>query len=260
MKRYLRNRVSGRVALHGVITGVIALAFLNGCGPKLRLLTCEEYYRIGVRQLEEKKWLKAQESFERITFNYPGCDLVDDAQYMLGETYFRQDKFIEANFEFKRVVEDFRLSDRMEDAQYMIAMCAYKQSLPYGLDQTTTKEAIFRFQQYLEDFPRGQWVGEARKNILECRKKLAHKDYDTARFYYRQNYHDGALIYLDHIISEYPDSGEWVERARFLKAAILAKRGQQQEALSLLRAINTESVRPAMREDVQREISRLQGH
>jgi outer membrane protein assembly factor BamD len=239
---------------------MMALATLLGaCGPKrMEMLTCEEYYQRGMRALEGKKWLKAQENFERVTLNYPGCDLVDDAQYMLGETYFRQDKFIEAQFEFRRVMEDFRLSDRMEDAQYMIALCAHKQSFPSVLDQTPTDEAIFRFQQYLDDFPRGKWSADARRYILDNRKRLAQKDYDTAHFYYRQSYQDAALIYLDHIINEYSDTGEWVERARFLKATILSNGGHQQEALALLRAINLDTVRPRMRGEVERAIARLQ--
>ena len=238
---------------------LVAAVLMSACGPKTPpLLLCDEYYERGVQALEKKKWLKAQENFERVTLNYPGCELVDDAQYMLGQTYFDQDKFIEAQFEFRRVVEDFRLSDRMEDAQYMMAMCAHKQSLPSGLDQTATDEAIFRFQQYLDDFPRGKWAADARQHIVENRKKLAQKDYDSARFYYRQGYQDGALIYLDHVINEYPDTGEWVERARFLKATILSRRGQQQEALALLRSINLDTVKPGMRQDVERAMARLQ--
>lgn len=239
---------------------VAATAFVGGCGPKgMQLLTCDEYYQRGLRALKDKKWLKAQENFERVTLNYPGCDLVDDAQYMLGETYYEQDKFIEAQFEFRRLVEDFRLSDRMEDAQFMIALCAHRQSLPSGLDQSATQDAIFRLQQYLDDFPHGTWASDARKYILENRKKLAQKDYTTAQFYYHQTYQDGALTYLDHIISEYPDTGEWVERARFLKATILSKSGRQEEALALLRAIDLDSVRPRMRQDVERAMARLQG-
>jgi len=238
---------------------ITVLSVISACGPKrTHLLTCEEYYQRGINALEKKKWLKAQENFEKITMNFPGCDLVDDAQYMLGETYFRQDKFIEAQFEFRRVVEDFRQSDRTEDAQFKMALCSHRQALPAALDQTATQDAIYRFQQYLEDNPSGRWAGEARRYILENRKKLAQKDFNTAQFYARQGYNEGALIYLDHVIAEYPDTGEWLERARFLKATILAQRGQTQEALTLLRAINLDALPGKVQKKVRETTARIE--
>lgn len=242
-----------------VLICIAGVGLLSACGPKNpRLLTCEEYYQRGMDALERKKWLKAQEYFGKITLNYPGCDLVDDAQYMLGETYFRQDKFIEAQFEFRRVVEDFRRSDRMEDAQFKMALSSHKQALPSALDQSATRDAIFRFQQYLEDNPSGQWANEARGYILENRRKLAQKDFNAASFYARQGYTEGALIYLDQVIAEYPDTGEWFERAKFLKATLLEKRGQRQEALTLLRSINSESLPSRMQAKLREAIARVQ--
>jgi len=238
---------------------MLVLAVLAGCGPKaLHMLTCEEYYQAGLRNIERKHWLQAQADFQAITLNYPGCDLVDDAQYMLGETYFLQGQYVEAEFEYRRLVEDFRLSDRMEDAQFKLALSAYKQTFPAQLDQTPTEGAIFRFQQYLEDFPSGRWAADARRYIQELRKRLAKKDFEAARYYHRQSYQDAALIYLDHILTEYSDTGEWVEQARYMKAEILIARRQPQEALALLRAIDQDAIKPGLREDVQRTIARLQ--
>ena len=199
-----------------ILIGAAALAVaFAACGPKNpRVLSCEEYYQIGLSHVEDEDWVKAKDAFERITLNYPGCERVDDAQYMLGDVYYKQGLFIEAQFEFRRLVEDFRLSDRLEDAQYMMALCAFEQSLPAALDQTATEDAIFRFRQYMEDFPQGQHVVEAREKLRECRERLARKAYNTARFYARQDYDDAALIYVDHVLTTYPDAGEWVERAR----------------------------------------------
>lgn len=245
----------------GLATILIAVALLTiaGCAAKRPPAdSCEGYYELGMGFLEKKKWLKAQEMFETITYNYPGCDLVDDAQYMLGELYFRQGLYIEAQFEFRRVVEDFRLSDRMEDAQYYMALSAHKQTLASALDQTPTEEAIFRFQQYLDDFPNGKYVDEARGFIREGRKKLAQKDYTAGRFYHRLDYDEAALVYFNHVINEYPDSEEWVERARYLKSVILYDRDQTQEALVLLHSIDQGKIKPKLREDVQRLITKIQ--
>ncbi len=239
----------------GAATLAVALA---ACGPKEpRTLSCEEYYQKGLEAIVDEDWIEAREAFEEITLTYPGCERVDDAQYMLGMVYFEQDLFIEAQFEFRRLVEDFRLSDRLEDAQYMLAMCAFEQSLPAALDQTSTEDAIFRLRQYMEDFPQGAHVEEAREKLRVCRERLARKAYNTARFYNRQDYEDAALIYLDHVLTTYPDAGEWVERARFLKARILINRGRRQEALALLRDIDLEVVKPRMRADVLETLENL---
>jgi outer membrane assembly lipoprotein YfiO len=232
---------------------------IAGCGPKAPPpQSCDDFYQLGLRYLDDEKWLKAKEMFETITYNFPGCDLVDDAQFMLGEMYYRQSQYIEAQFEYRRVVEDFRLSDRMEDAQYKLALAAYEQSSPTALDQTGTEEAIFRFQQYLDDFPNGKYSEDTRGKVREARKKLSQKEYMTARFYRRMDYDEASLIYLNHILEEFTDTEEWVEHARFLKAQILMDRDQNQEALLLLRAVNQNLIKARFREDVQRLIAQLQ--
>jgi outer membrane protein assembly factor BamD len=229
---------------------LLAIA-LVGCGPKTkRILSCEDYYQRGTKYIEEKDWVKAKEAFEQVTLRFPGCEKVDDAQFMLGEVYYRQGLYIEADYEYKRVVSDFRLSDRKEDAQYKIALCAFEQCFPAALDQSLTKQAIFRLRLYFEDYPRGEWAKDARGKIQELRERLAKKDYNTARFYHRQNYDEAALIYLGNVLTNYADAGEWVDRARFLKARILLERGRKPEAMILLRAIRLDGIRPRMREDV----------
>ena len=254
-----KSIVRGLTALTGLCVVILAGMLAAGCGPKTqRVLTCQELYQQGNSFLEEQEWVKAQQAFERITLNYPGCELVDDAQFMLGEVYFRQNRFIEAQFEYRRLAEDFRLSERMEDAQYMIARCSFEQSYGHALDQTITDQAIFSLRQYLEDFPGGHWEQQARESLLKCRQKLARKSYETARFYNRQGYGDAALIYVDNVLNQYPETGEWVERARFLKARILIERNRRQEALQLLTSINMEIIKPRMREDVTEYIRSLQ--
>ncbi len=208
------------------------------CGPKIgREFSCEDHFDIGAKALEKRSFQNAIEAFETVTLNFPGCDMVDDAQFMLGDAYFAQEDFITAAFEYQRVVEDFPLSPRVEEAKFKIAGCHAEDVLVSARDQGPTFDAIFYYRQYLQDYPSGRFAEEARERIIALRSKLAVKLLDTSRFYLRMDYYEASLIYVDEVRDRYPETTQ-SESALIVRAQVFMGQKKPTEAMGILKGID----------------------
>jgi len=204
---------------------------LFSCGPKqIKVeLDAEDRYALAKRLLDKGDCLKAIEEFQKVVFNFPGSDFVDDAEFGLGMAHYCVKDYALASTEFRRVLRDYPLSPYADDAQYMLGMCYYEQSMPSSLDQESTHKAIEAFQKLIEDFPEGDRAAEAQEKLRLCRDRLAKKDFDTGRLYLKLEYYKAALLSFTGVLTQYPDS-RWAAEAQYAIAEVYEKQGDYEEA------------------------------
>ena len=188
----------------------MALALCIGaCGGTISqspLKGADFYYQEGMRDLEKKKYLNAQEKLQRVVSNFPGSPLVADAQYHLGEAYFGLKDYVSAVFEYQRVIDAYSNSRWVAHAQFKIAESYYRQMRRPELDQTETYQALAHFRTFLEDNPDSPLVDDAAQRIAECRGRLAKKNYLTAQLYHRQAYLEPARLSYEEVVRGFPDT------------------------------------------------------
>jgi outer membrane protein assembly factor BamD len=177
-------------------------------------LDAEDRYLLAKKLLDKGDCQDAIQEFQKVIFNFPGSDYVDDAEYGLGEAHYCVKEFALAGSQFRRIIRDYPLSLYADDAQFMLGMCYYEQSFPSNLDQEFTNKAIEAFQKLTEDFPQSDRLEEALEKLKVCRNKLAKKDFDTGRLYLRLEYYGSALAYFEFILDQYPDS-KWAAEAQY---------------------------------------------
>ena len=194
---------------------LIALASVlcecGGSNQQSVLLGADFYYEEGMRDLEKKRYLKAQEKLQRVVSNFPGSPLVADAQFHLGEAYFGMKDYVSAVFEYQPVVDAYFNSRWVGRAQFQIAECYYRQMRRSELDQTETHQALSNFRTFIEDNPDSPLVEEARQRIRDCRSRLAKKIFQSARLYHRQDELEAARITYEELIGGYPDTPWYFE-------------------------------------------------
>ena len=78
-------------------------------------------------------------------------------------------------------------------------------------------------QTLLAVYPNSNVREEAQREVQEVMEKLAQKDYDTARQYIRQGLLESALIYLEDVVTRYPET-EMARQARFRMVEIYRRR------------------------------------
>ena len=181
---------------------------LSGCASSKpnQLKGAETYFEEGMKALEKKRYLEATEKFQRLVNNFPGSRLVPDAQYYLAEGYFGSEDYVNAIFEYQRLLDTYPSSQWLDDAQFKIGESYYQQLRRPELDQKETFEALNYFRYFIEDNPASPLVETARQRIVDCRNRLAKKQYLNGFLYQRQGFYEAAAITYDDVLRNYSDT------------------------------------------------------
>jgi outer membrane protein assembly factor BamD len=199
-----------------ILLGLCLLSPLLGCGstPSKVKLDAEDQFLLAMMKFDNRKYIDAQTEFQKLLWDFPGSEYVDEAQFYLAECYFHQEDYPSAIAGYTRLLNNYSHSPFSADAQFKIGLSYCKQGLPSALDQDFTLKAIRELRTLLEEYPTSDNVPEAQKLLLQCRTRLAKKEYDTGHLYYRLGEYASAIIYYEELIENYPET-KWADDAQF---------------------------------------------
>jgi outer membrane protein assembly factor BamD len=147
----------------------------------------------------------------------------------MGECRYKREEFILAAYEYDVLIRTMSTSPFVPGARYARAMCYYRMSPAYMLDQNYTKQAIEEFQSFIEYHPTDSLVTDAEKKISELNTKLAKKEYENGVTYTHMEYYKSAAASFDHVLEKYHDS-PYAEQAQLRKAEVQLKRNRVRDA------------------------------
>jgi outer membrane protein assembly factor BamD len=213
---------------------LLCAALACGAPPPPGRLDAEDQYLLAQERYDDGKFEEAQLEFQKLIWNYPGSDYVDDAQYYLAECHRYLEDYPTAIIEYSRLLRSYSQSPFAPAAQYHLALCYFEQSLPSHLDQNFTHKAIGELQIFLEEYPHSEFTAQARDLLLQARTKLAKKDYENARLYLKMNDYESAIIYVEEILDQYGDT-KWAVDAQYLLGECYRHQEKWQRALRAYR-------------------------
>lgn len=190
----------------------------------------DERLKYAMELYGEESFDKAIQEFEAILLQYPGNEVIDDAQFYLGKSRFNRKEYILAAFEFSKLIRNMPASNFVSEAQFNLAECYYKLSPHFSLDPKYTKKAIEEFQAFLDFFPADLKVPEAEMKIKEMNEKLAMKEFNSAYIYHKLEYYTSTLMYLDNVISTFHDT-QFAPKASYKKINVLLEKERTIDAL-----------------------------
>ena len=223
MIREYRNRRVGVVLL--------ALMVAVGCGGGLPSIpnTPEAILQKGDDHFTRESYYQSIELYKQFLARHPGHDRSDYAQFMLAESYFFDEQYPLASVEYRVLISNYGYSDNVDDALFKVGMCFFEEVLNSKRDQQQAYDALSQFEQFLRTFPQSPLVEETNRRIKDLHAKLAEKEYDNGRFYFRRKKMRAALIYFNKVIDSYPDNEFWA-RSLYYKGLILLERGEEEQA------------------------------
>ncbi|MCX7994506.1 MAG: outer membrane protein assembly factor BamD [candidate division WOR-3 bacterium] len=177
-----------------------------------------------------KKYDLAIKSFERIIFYHASTEFVDDAQFYLARCYFEKKDFTQAITEFEYLIRNFPNTPFFEPSHFLRAKAYFLKSPGYEKDQSETKEAISLLDDFITRFPNSIYSDSARILILQARSRLAKKELENGRLYFKMKEYDAAVLYFKYVIENYPET-QFADEARFLLGLSYEKLAKKQEAL-----------------------------
>lgn len=216
-----------------LLTSTLVLFIFLGSCSKFRKIQKSTDWKVkhdaAMNYYENKDYYRASLLFEDIMPYIKGKPENEKVQFYYAYVQFYQKQYIMSAHYFKTFYDTYRRSEYAEEAYYMHVYSLYKQSPPYNLDQTSSKEAIDAGQTFLNRFPNSEWADETAKIMDELRGKLEKKAFEIAKNYYNLGRYKSALVAFDNFDKDYPDS-DYREEIAYLK--ILASYDYAEESVT----------------------------
>lgn len=184
----------------------MALAGCASGGPPLTDMQAEELIDYGLERMEAGDTRNAMAALERFVFSFPGHQRRQEARYQLGVVYFMRQQYISAANEFDRLASDYPAGPYADDAQFKICESYYMLSPEPQLDQEYTQDGIQSCDAVVRYAPDSPHVPEAARMRDELIDKLATKQYLIAQTYMRLQGFPSAIIYLEGLLRQFPQS------------------------------------------------------
>lgn len=226
-----------------VLLTVLVLVF-GGCAwlrpDPTPILPAEELYQIGENELARSRFEDSRKNFRRIVERHPNSSYAPRARFLMGEAYYREAEFDKAVREFETFMAFYPRHQIADLVQYRLAMSYYDQIKPIEQDQTLAARALDQFKKLVKEYPESRYATDALGKIDVCRGRLAQKEvWIAAYYYYNQGNVVGARQRLEKVLREYGRTLV-VPEAMFLLAEISFKEGKANEAVALLRRLESE--------------------
>jgi outer membrane protein assembly factor BamD len=252
--------------VHAAAISAVALVFLllalgvsiSACGggvpripdtPEAILVKGDEYF-------QKEKYFQAQEIYKAFLSRFPGHDRSDYAQFMLAESYFGKQEYPLAAVEYQILMSNYGYSEYVDDALYKVGLCYFYESPKSQRDQQKARDALSRFNQFLQTYPDSPLVPEVNEKIKLIHEKLAKKAFDNGYHYFRREKLKAAIIYFDKVIDNYPNNEYWA-RSVYFKARALEERGETEEAIRHYAIVLSYPEDLSYKGDARRRLERL---
>ena len=139
--------------------------------------------------------------------------LADDAAMRIGDYYLDQGDYKQAREEYDLLVEDYPDGDLAETARYKRALAHAREFEGGNYDPEPAKEFRIASDVIMKTGGSPERSEEIERLITEMDSSQARSDWETARFYLKNQKAEAAAIYLRSIIKHYPDT-DYAEKAR----------------------------------------------
>jgi outer membrane protein assembly factor BamD len=223
---------------------VVFLLMFGGCAflrpTPTPILPADELYQVGENELSKRRYEDARKNFRRIVERHPNSAYAPRARFLMGEAYYREAEFDKAVREFETFMAFYPRHQIADLVQYRLAMSYYDQIKPIEQDQTLAAKAFDQFKKLVKEYPESRYATDALGKIDICRGRLAQKEVWVAAYNLQaQNNMVGARQRLEKVLKEYGRTLV-VPEAMFMLADISFREGKADEALALLRRLESE--------------------
>ncbi len=259
MKRYLSSLL---IALP--LSALVACAHMDSSGTVKFAPDAETNYNLGLRSVEDRRYLDAMQFFEHVRYRHPYSSVAALADLAIADTFFVQDKFMEAVEGYRNFVKLRPNHPKVDYAEYRIALSHYE-DIPMDFflfppshekDQSAVRGAAANFEAFLRKYPDSQYVPEAKEKLQETRERLADHEMSVAAFYLHHNRYKSAAARYERMASEFPDSKR-IGEALLRLADVQLKLEEPQKARATLEKLIRDFPTDAHKAEAEKRLEKI---
>ncbi|MBI5810316.1 MAG: outer membrane protein assembly factor BamD [Deltaproteobacteria bacterium] len=150
---------------------------------------------------------EAGAAFKKLMEDHPLSAYALEAELMIGDISYTVEKYDEAASYYTNFSALHPSHPRAAYALFQKGMSHFKEILTIDRDQSSTRKALFAFEDLVAGYPDSAYTGKAKELIGFLRKRLAESEFYVAHFYFKSRNYKGALARLRDILKNFPDSG-----------------------------------------------------
>lgn len=170
-----------------------------------RITPSTRLYEASLQQFEARKWENAILGFEKLTLDLPARDtLLSRAYWYLGMSHFNNKQYILAGQSLQRLTEAFPNDTLADDALFEAGRAYQRLWRKPVLDPQYGQLALTTLRTMLALYPNTDRAAEANAAIARLEQQFATKDYEVGMHYLRRRAYDSAIIYFQDVVTKYP--------------------------------------------------------
>ena len=183
------------------------MIFLSSCSKFQKVLKSSDMnlkYETAEKYFQKEDYYRALQLLEELMTVYRGTARGEQVYYYYAYSNYHIGDYIMASYHFNNFLTSYPNSKYAEEIQYMYAYCFYLDSPTSSLDQTSSLDAIDKFQLFINRYPKSARVADANKLIDELRMKLETKAFNNAKLYYKTEKYKAAVTALQIVLVDFP--------------------------------------------------------
>jgi outer membrane protein assembly factor BamD len=246
----------------GVFSALLLLVVLQpGCAKKQELkpavpASAQDLFDAGVKYLNEKKYGKAIDAFQRVTLEYSTTRHAADAQFFLAETYFEKKDYAQAATEYEFLTTNYATSPFFEEASYKTALSYFRKAPRSSLDLADLMHAKELLELFRERFPNSNFLPDIAVLEGEIITRFAQKEFDAGLLYLNAGEYPSARVYFEHVLEQYPKASIRDE-VRFRLAMCLENTGEAAQARRIYTDLSQGGYEPRLKEKAAKRLAAM---
>ena len=192
---------------------VFSLIVFNSCTsndkikiePKVKI-ELEVLYKQALINFQNGNYNDSLTLFEKVEKDYSYTEWAPKALLMRSFIYYETASYIPALINLKKFKSRYSGHKNIDYAEYLIAICMFEQINFVALSQEPTELALKQFKKIISDYPKSNYVNDARFKIDLINEQLAAKEMYLARYYSKRDKWVPALYRLNIVLEKYQNT------------------------------------------------------
>lgn len=209
----------------------VATGCAGGKKNKAPLLTAEQLYEKGMRELSRHKLLDAIATLEKVDIGYDvekREELEPLIRIAMADARFYQNTgvaWIDAQTMYADFVTFYASHPLAAYAQFQVGVCSMKHVIHPSRDQSQTHRAIDALRDVQRLYPQSPYARAAQSMIRKAEANLAEHEFLVGHFYMKRKRYDAATRRFNTVLSRYPDYADREKIYFYLgRSFVLAKK------------------------------------